>query len=201
MLNLTLSYKYEDLITFFATKVDPETGLFEDKNVFSNLELVTQLWWFIHYGVIATWLNKYTVPFSFVLTRWGICFNFNMIASSELYYKNETSFEFHHSPGIILKPYIPSLDAYTYDLNQSFPWSVSNNRRFLIIYFKDQYYQEMNPFIERQGYHLIFHSNYEMPFEDEKNHIRVASDEFVTIDIKPIVHTADDSLHELEINE
>lgn len=124
-----------------------------------------------------------------------------MIPSSELYYKNETAIDFHHSAGIVLKPYIPSLDEYTSELNETFPWSASNNRRYLIIDFIEKYYQDQNPFVERQGYHMIFHSNFEMPFEDEKNHVRVGAKEFVTVDIKPIVYETDDSLDELNFNE
>lgn len=67
--------------------------------------------------------------------------------------------------------------------------------------FVDKYYQDQNPFVERQGYHLIFHSNFELPFEDEKNHVRVGAKEFITVDIKPAVFEFDDSLTELNVHE
>ena len=177
---------------------------FNNADIMKNLENFTQYEWFTKYGsngVIPTWLNKYHVPFSLILTQWGLCFNFNMIPSSNLLHINQTSSDFHYNANIVNLAYIPSLDSNALDSNETFPWVAKNNRRHLILYFNDEMYQENNPFVERQGYHLIFHSNFEMPFEDEKNHIRIGSGKFVTVDFSPAVYEADDSLLELNVNE
>lgn len=185
-----------------ATKgIKANQNYFENGDLLQTLEDITQMNWFMNYGVIATWLNRFTVPFSLILTQWGLCFNFNMIASSTLFNLNQTSSDLHYDANIINPAYIPSLDSNTFDLNETFPWKATNNRRFLILYFINDLYEEDNPFVERQGYHVIFHNNFEMPFESEKNHVRIGKYHFVTVDFSPVVHVADDSLHELHVNE
>lgn len=155
----------------------------------------------MNFGVISTWLNKYTVPYSLILTRWGLCFNFNLVASSELLNLNETSSNFHYTADNNVLAYIPSLDSNSLELNETVPWIASNSRRYLLIYFDDKKYRKDNPFVTVQGFHLIFHSNFELPFEEERNHVLIGARRFVTISINPIVYEADESLEELGKNE
>lgn len=182
-----------------GTAEDPLS--FDQSDLFNNLGNVSQLYWLTNFGVIPTWLNKYTVPFSLILSRWGLCFNFNMIESSKLLHYNETSPDFHYNANNKVLAYIPSLDSNTVDLNETVPWTASNNRRFLILYFHGSNYQDDNPYVERQGYHLVFHNNDEMPFDDEKNHVWIGTAKFVTVDFSPVQYEADDSLLELDVEE
>lgn len=172
----------------------------ESQKFFDGLKNLTQVDWFMRYadyGVLATWLNKYSVPFSLVITRWGLCFDFNMLESSQLLNINETSSDFHYKADYRNLAYIPSLDSNSIDRNDSFPWTPLNNMRHLITYFFDHNYVQNNPFEENQGFHIIFHGNFEFPFQDEKNHFRMGQKSFVTIDIIPIVYEADNSMTEL----
>jgi hypothetical protein len=172
--------------------------------VFDLLKEITQIDWFTRYGnngVLATWLNKYSVPFALIITEYGLCFNFNMINSLELLKTNETSSDFHYKADLIYPAYIPSLDSNTFDLNQSAPWSSSNNRRNLLIYFNGENYRDDNPLVEKGGYHVIFHNSFELPSGDEKNHVYVDNKGFLTVDIIPTVFEADDSLMDLNSNE
>jgi hypothetical protein len=194
---------YLDLITMMAAQSTSNKS-FELYNALENLKAVTQLEWFSKYGengLLATWLSKYTVMFSLIMTRWGLCFNFNMIAAHELLNVNETSSDFHYEANIKNLVYVPSLDSNTLDLNKTYPWRVHNNQRSLIFYLFKSSYIDKNPFVIQSGYHVIFHSNFEFPFTDEENHLRIGTKEFLTVDINPVVYEADDSMDELSVEE
>lgn len=148
-------------------------------------------------GVIATWMNKYSIPFSLILTQFGLCFNFNMINSSELLKIDEISSDFHYNANLIYPGYIHSMGSNTLDLNQSLPWHAQNSQRHLLTYFYGKNYRDENPWVEKRGYHVIVHSNFEFPYDNEKNHIYVDPENFITIDINPIMLEADESLMEL----
>lgn len=124
-----------------------------------------------------------------------------MISSSELIAVNETSPDFHYNADIVNPVYIASIKSNSFELNVTFPWSATNRRRFLIIYFDNTKYVETNPFVELQGYRMIFHSNYEFPFLDEKNHVIMSPKKFITVDINLHVYEADESLTEMEPKE
>lgn len=120
-----------------------------------------------------------------------------MIQSSELLNINETSTDFHYTADFMYTIYLPALDSNALYSNEPFPWKTLNNMRQLLVTFYNKNYKQNNPFENIEGFHMIFHSNYEFPFHDEKNHIRIGSNTFVTIDINPIVYEADESLTEL----
>lgn len=169
--------------------------------IFESLKNLTQASWFKRYGdngVIATWLNKFSVPFSLIVTRWGICFDFNMIQSSQLLNVNETSSDFHYVADVVNLVYIASLGSNALDRNESFPWAPMSSKRHLIVDFYDRNYVRDNPFEENSGFHLIVHSPNEFPFDEEKNHVRVNPKSFLTFDINPVVYEADSSLLELD---
>lgn len=167
------------------------------QQVFDHLKNITQTDWFMNHGLVATWLNNYSVPFSLILTRWGICYNFNMLASSELLNMNEISNDFHYKADVIKSAVILSLNTLTIQSNETAPWNAPNSQRIILISFNPETYQQENPFVEMQGFHMIFHSNFEFPFAIEKNHLHMEFDSFLTIDVIPIVYEADDSLLEL----
>lgn len=163
-----------------------------------EMRKITQIQWFMHFGVISTWLNKYSVPYSLILTRWGLCFNFNMVASSELLNANTTSPDFQYEADNVVLAYIASLDSNSVELNETFPWIAKNSRRHLLLYFPQEHeHRQDDPTEELQGFHLIFHSNFEFPSKGTKNHVRINDLSFVTIDFNPIVHEADESLQDV----
>jgi hypothetical protein len=173
-------------------------------NVLERLKSFTQVEWFWkygNYGSLATWLNKYSVLFSLIMTRWGLCFNFNMIAVNELLNVNETSRDFHYEANIKNHAYLASLDSNTLDSNETFPWRATNSHRSLIISFFRSAYNDENPYVSQSGYHMILHSSYEFPFYEEENHIWVGSEHFTTVDISPVVFEADESMAELTVEE
>lgn len=176
----------------------------ESFEVMEQLKEMTQLEWFWLYGnngVLSTWLHKYNVPYSLILTRWGICFNFNMITTEELLNVNETSRDFHYNADIVNFVFVASLDSNAIDFDAPFPWHAASNHRTLINYFFNGIYNNGNPLVEQDGYHIIFHSNFEFPFAEEKNHIWIGTQQFVTIDIDPVVYEADDSMSEMKVVE
>jgi len=195
------SFSYVDAISILLTKTFDTSDTQNANGVMKHLKTLTQMDWFMNYGVMASWLNEFSVPFSLTLTQWGICFTFNMISSSELVLVNETSPDFHYNADIVNPVYIASIESNSFYFNETFPWSATNSRRFLILYFDNTQYVETNPFVELQGYRLIFHSNYELPYKDEKNHVIMGPKKFITVDINPDVFEADESLAEMEPKE
>ena len=170
------------------------------EQVFDHLKNITQTDWFtryLNYGLVSVWNNKYSVPFSLILTRWGLCYNFNLLGSSELLNMNDTSADFHYKADVINLAYIPNIDSNSINMNESAPWSALNNQRFLTINFNTLNYKLDNPFEEMQGFHMIFHSNFEFPFATKKNHFQMGFSQYLSVDIIPIVYEADDSLQEL----
>lgn len=173
----------------------------QDDGFFDKMTAITQVDWFQDFGMISTWQNKYSVWYSLILTRFGLCYNFNMVNSSKLLKIEKTSKDFHYKADQNTLAYIRAMGSNTLELNQSFPWTASNSRRHLIVDFYEKNYQSGNPLNEKRGYHLIFHSNFEFPFLDEKNHIFVDPENFMTVDIVPVVFKADDTLTDLNPNE
>jgi hypothetical protein len=161
-------------------------------NVREQLEAVAQIYWFMTDGVVPMWLDKYTVPFSFILTRWGVCFNFNMVPWQELVNVNETSSDFYFNANIS-KPDLALL-------NNTFPWRASNSIRYFKINLRPEY-SNYNPFVAQKGFHLILHSNFEFPFSENRNHFFVGTWELFNVDMKPIVYEADESMEDLSPDE
>jgi hypothetical protein len=196
-------FSYSDIITFVISENFMNQSL-EQFTIIERLKTMTQIEWFSKYadnGVIATWLNKYSVPFSLIMTKWGLCFNFNMISVEELLHVNDTSADFYYKADIANIIYISSMGANALYSDDPFPWKAVNSKRYLIIYFYGHNYVMENPFDELQGYHMIFHSNYEFPSAEGKNQLRIGTKSFTTIDINPVVYEADESLMELKITE
>lgn len=52
--------------------------------IIEDMKKLTQLKWFEADGLFTVWMLNYKVPLSLIPTKYGLCFNFNMIDSSEL---------------------------------------------------------------------------------------------------------------------
>lgn len=50
----------------------------------SDMRHLTQTEWFDNFGMITAWDTLFSVPMALIPTKFGLCFNFNMIDASEL---------------------------------------------------------------------------------------------------------------------
>lgn len=198
-LKVSFSFKYGDIIDQLSYQNRPNESHAMRNDTLNNLKTLTQVEWFKEGGITATWLNKYSVFFSLIPTRWGLCYNFNMAPSSELLHINNTAPEFHFKADNVRKAMNQGTKAGSNELSVTFPWVALDARRYLYLYFDTQGYREDNPFVDLRGFHLIFHSNFEFPFHDSKNHVRVPFRSYLQIDINPIVREFDDSLMDLAV--
>jgi Amiloride-sensitive sodium channel len=124
----------------------------------------------------GAWKNTWSLPFQMILTKWGICFSFNLTPLSEIlhldryvrglavvlklncFFLLRVSLDFDHSVIYPMQhPVYP-----TQILQQPSPWSTSHGD-FLYMEFFNFHGNYSNSFEARAGYHLIVHQNYEMP--------------------------------------
>jgi hypothetical protein len=171
----------------------------ETLNFVKLLRPTAQLDWFE--DMESNWLLKYTTQYSMTLTRWGLCFTFNMLASHELLNLNETSRDFHFKVDIRNPFYMYWLGTYTEDFNSSLPWHASRKGVRLSADFNDRKYQAKNPFIVQDGFLVMVHSNFEFPSAELENHVLVPKSSYVFVDLIPAVHSSTDSLSDLNVEE
>jgi acid-sensing ion channel, other len=159
---------------------------------FATLSKQTQNNWFWN-EVTTVWRARYSTPISKVLTKWGICFNFNLLPAKELF-NFEVSDDFFHqtvnSPREVLNesmPYkMPSLDI-----------ALSINVRFRnIIKYKYNNNNSLQPLALMR---VIVHSPFEMPSymgqEFFHTSVRISS-----VIVEPEIQMIDESLHSLSPN-
>lgn len=120
-----------------------------------------------------------------------------MQLSSKLLNLDRISSDFHYNADKVILGYIDSMKSNTLHLNETLPWNATNSLKFLIVYFYDDNYVNTNPLITKAGYHVIFHSNFEFPYNNEKNHLYIKDETYTTIDIDPTVYEADETLMDL----
>lgn len=125
----------------------------------------TQLHWFYR-GVDVLWreslLNKFNVPLTEIVTKLGLCINFNMIPVEELLNIDEVADDFIYNQS--------SFQSSPYEnLNKSAPWKASNIDNVLSIIFNtvvqdDRYrYDDFNIFDPLEGYRIFVHNPDEFP--------------------------------------
>jgi Amiloride-sensitive sodium channel len=171
----------------------------ETLNFVKLLRPTAQLDWFE--DMESNWLLKYTTQYSMTLTRWGLCFTFNMLASHELLNLNETSRDFHFKVDIKNPFNLYWLGADTEDFNSSMPWHTSHKSVGLSTYFNDSKYLAENPFIVQDGFLVIVHSNFDFPSAELENHVLVPKRFFAFVDLIPAVYKSTDSIGELSAEE
>jgi Amiloride-sensitive sodium channel len=194
------SLTYSEAITLMATQLENNLSS-ETLNFVELLRPTAQLNWFE--DMKSDWLLKYTTQYSMTLTRWGLCFTFNMLASHELLNLNETSRDFHFKVDIrnqLIKYWLDS-DAHSENFNSSMPWHASHKGVGFFAFFNDSKYLVENPFVVKDGFLVIVHSNFEFPSTELENHFRVPKSSYVFVDLIPVVHSSTDSLGDLSAEE
>jgi Amiloride-sensitive sodium channel len=194
------SLTYSEAIILMATQQSSNLSS-ENLNFFEILKPTAQLDWFR--DMKSNWMLKYTTQYSMTLTRWGLCFTFNMLASHELLNLNQTSRDFHFKVDFRNPFNMYWLDEglYSEDFNSSMPWHASRKGVGLYAYFNDSKYVVENPFIVQDGFLVIVHSNFEFPSVELENQVLVQKKFYVFVDLIPVVYSTSDTLSDLSAEE
>jgi amiloride-sensitive sodium channel len=158
---------------------------------FATLSKQTQDTWFWN-EVNAVWRARYAAPISKVLTKWGFCFNFNLLPADELL-NSEVSNDFFHVT--------EDVNCSSNVLNESMPYkmpsldiALSINVRFRKFFnYKYNYNNSLQPLAMMR---VIAHSPYELTSYMGQEFIHT-SIEISSVVVEPEIQMIDGSLHSL----
>ena len=162
-----------------------------------KLKEITQFQFFSS-CVFGEWRQRYSLPFSLILTKHGLCFNFNLIPAESLLHLDKVAKDFQYTQNFL----VSSNDHALAKSKQPLPWMgyFSENDLFTIqLYgsrnFKNKIvvYDISNPFQPLRGWRIIIHSTDQLPSSSDFQFI-LETWTLVRLKIKPIVLMIDDDL-------
>lgn len=161
-------------------------------------EKSSQFNWFYDHARIS-WLNRFKVPFTKIVTKWGLCMNFNMIPADKLLNIDSVS-----------KDLVYNLSSYDSLPKQSSfadptPWNVLRTGTVLKIVLKQDstakypYYTSSIAFEEFDGVRIIVHNTDEFPTNPKQNYFMpLQSVVDISIDLQVIL--VDDDFRSMSLS-
>lgn len=150
-------------------------------------------------GQAARWTGLWSVELSEVLTRWGLCYSFNLMNSSKIF--QHVSHDFYYKLFVLIEG--TTLHGYrtTEDKNATFPLSTPNHeigfygeiKKKFGYWWPDEFHRFKNPMDVLDGFHLIFHNFDEYPSTKSIHHYTVSNQSLIFW-ILPKYTEVDDSL-------
>lgn len=155
----------------------------------------SQLKWFYE-NAQTSWLSRYSVPFSEVITKWGLCMNFNMLPADELMNLNNVAEDLWYN----ISQYKSPNQKSSLQLNELLPWNISSIGTPLKANFesvgKNHNYYISNSFEPFLGVRVIVHNNNELPAKPEQSFL-VPIAFVVDAIVEPQVTLVDDGLRSM----
>jgi hypothetical protein len=171
---------------------------FEDRNVLSKLNLsvptddfletvniFAKIFYFTSTSISFNWIDEVLAYVSEIITKWGLCFTYNIALSHDIMYTNLTSDDFHYH--VTLKSDVPKREQHPniYDaLPKELPQRITSSKVGLWVgfgLFKGEIEQVRNKTF--QPYTIILHDPYELPSPSSKTtHLNLEYQTLIVID-------------------
>lgn len=160
----------------------------------------------------AVWNEMFATEFHEILTRWGLCYSFNIINSTQLFNLEQVSSDFHYEMFISVGSFT---SVYVWTANVMDEPNPMKTRSFELgfvaslvdvddhdpdLYNGNYTYNRYNPMSIFEGYHLIFHDPKELPDLNSVHHYTIPGQNLIFW-ISPHMINIEDSLKDLTINE
>lgn len=149
----------------------------------------TQLPWFYD-NVFVHWLIHFKVPFSKIVTKWGLCMNFNMKPAEKLLRVENFAEDFIHNTSSFKSLHSQKLTS----LKDPVPWNATGLGLVLKIVFQTKsiwaIYDDSNLYESFQGFRIIVHNVNEFP-SNPRQSFNLPYQKHIKVVIKPVMFNND----------